>query len=965
MKSSLDRFNIKLFVAVSVSLTCLLFYFSAGYYHNISRELKITELSEQIDKELKGVRLASDIASFWAKKLNRYFNNESDPQPLFDKLATEFEIFHLKPEFIVFDQNSKVFRTSFDQKHSSDWEKAAHILKNFKLKNNFNDLILLELHAYVIPEEEFIFLRKLFGNLFFPIETIFNSSLRLVEFNSQARFLWLNFDEHKGAICFFSSSDLTPEKCVQSELERLNKTAAGKINYKIKNGTADFSKKFVIDQHSMMIEKQLDSNRYVCAEAILDKAAPTGNLIRMRGLIVLMVFFMTMMIYPTAEKLLAAKASCLNIRRKFILIFLILNILPALPLAFMIRDFLNDSENALFEEIRRKGLTILRNIDDLLLAEKTRQIESVEKGYAELLPRFISHGIRMEDIDRFEQAQNPKPWTVFLAASSSASIFTPTGIVENHSLVIKRPALEEFANKWHGNAKGLDKMYSDFTDRAHAIGLLLRMVMAHVSGESLGAGEDLKTEVFFEEIGLNPLKLVQKLYEANNQIVEFGMGTTRANHYLKFLSAHDPAKFDFGIFYTFDESEVQRKYLNNGYSDFNRNLNGFRIGAILELESDRSCWPANLLNNQETVELINRLSPNSTSDSQIIEIDNQKFIAQALIGETSHDLRFLSFYPVARIKERIHDKYTPVFWLWISITLISFWFSLFLSRTISEPVKELKRGVSALGNRDFAVTLPDLGDNEFGHLGRVFNQTLNDLEELQIAGFVQEKLLPQMTESMHHGQIRIYGKTVSLNDLGGDYFDIIKHQDLIGIVIGDVAGHGVAASLIMAFVKACIIKLEKLYARPLELVNRLNLLFRKTRNKKQRKFMSFQYLLFKKDANFEYVNAGHCFPILVDSVTKTATPLKMIGSPLGATSKDIKEVQNHRLNAGQALILYSDGYYETGELGFERFCDILVESYQFDPKDYFAAINNNIRAHLNHVAENDDKTLIVVSSVSA
>ncbi|EKD80986.1 MAG: hypothetical protein ACD_39C02057G0001 [uncultured bacterium] len=218
---------------------------------------------------------------------------------------------------------------------------------------------------------------------------------------------------------------------------------------------------------------------------------------------------------------------------------------------------------------------------------------------------------------------------------------------------------------------------------------------------------------------------------------------------------------------------------------------------------------------------------------------------------------------------------------------------------------------------------------------------------------------------MNHGQIRIYGKTVSLNDLGGDYFDIIKHQDLIGIVIGDVAGHGVAASLIMAFVKACIIKLEKLYARPLELVNRLNLLFRKTRNKKQRKFMSFQYLLFKKDANFEYVNAGHCFPILVDSVTKTAIPLKMIGSPLGTTSKDIKEVQNHRLNAGQALILYSDGYYETGELGFERFCDILVESYQFDPKDYFAAINNNIRAYLNHVVENDDKTLIVVSIVSA
>jgi sigma-B regulation protein RsbU (phosphoserine phosphatase) len=235
------------------------------------------------------------------------------------------------------------------------------------------------------------------------------------------------------------------------------------------------------------------------------------------------------------------------------------------------------------------------------------------------------------------------------------------------------------------------------------------------------------------------------------------------------------------------------------------------------------------------------------------------------------------------------------------------------------------------------------------------------MEELQVASLVQDKLIPQLTEPLHYNQLQIFGKTESLNDLGGDYFDLLEiDQRQLAIVLGDVAGHGVGASLIMAYVKSAILQLKELWRSPLKLVNRLNWLLRKTKNKKQKKFMTFQCIVFNSDDNaFEYVNAGHCYPIIVDANSNSTTFCEMINPPLGTSKTEIESSQSYSLESGQALVLYSDGFYETGNIGLEGFKKILLESFNNNPQIFYENVCSKLKRFCNESA-NDDMTLVIV-----
>ncbi len=87
----------------------------------------------------------------------------------------------------------------------------------------------------------------------------------------------------------------------------------------------------------------------------------------------------------------------------------------------------------------------------------------------------------------------------------------------------------------------------------------------------------------------------------------------------------------------------------------------------------------------------------------------------------------------------------------------------------------------------------------------------------------------------------------------------------------------------------------------------------------------------------------------------------MINSPLGTSAKLFKEEHSYQLQPGQSVILYSDGYYEVGDLGFEPFCEILKETWDNDPQKYYQNIEQRISAIIGSCEETDDKTLIIIS----
>jgi len=696
----------------------------------------------------------------------------------------------------------------------------------------------------------------------------------------------------------------------------------------------------------MVLRAQLSHSSYAQAVADLDLIFPKDNLFHYRGLILITWLFFWITFYPVFSTRIKLDQLRIGIRNKFLLFFLISSILPAIPLSFFVRDYLHEFRETLIDSVSREGIKFLRYIDEQSILEKTQRIKMINDGIAELVPNLKQNGMQVGPLDSLRKILSPVSAALFVVASSSPRVFGKAGISCN-GILEEKIAHEETRTE-------------DYISQSNAVGWILRSVIANANGVSMEKKDQLKLEVFFETIGMSePEVFIQKFYQDLEKIWEFGFGSFAYPCYVKFLSFSDKGKFDYGLLFAFDEPSLQEKYINGSYVDFNRNLGEYRLSAAHRLGRT---WPENIMENPQFRTVFNSISPVNTSLNKLMSINGEEYLVQALQGNKSDFLKLVSLYPISRIDEQVNSKFRFLFWLWLASSLMSAGFSIFLARTISEPVKVLTKGVIAMGNRDFSQRLPDLGSDEFGHLGRVFNQTLADLEELQVAGFVQEKLLYQMEMPLKKGSVQIYGKTLSLNDLGGDYFDIVETENKTGILVGDVAGHGVAASLIMAFVKVSVINNETLYDQPAVFLNRLNSLFRATRSKKQRKFMSFQYILFTQDGNFSYINAGHCFPILVDTKKQTTTFLKMINSPLGTTSKEFTEVQHHLLEPGQAVVLYSDGYYEAGDLGIEKFQELLLQSYSQDPQQFYSQFKTAFNQALKNPELNDDMTLVIITA---
>lgn len=948
-----------------VSASSFLFFISACYFEKAIIIEKTDRLADQAETAIILLKQAANANSFLASKLVQIFIESDSAASLRKNLEKVTDKYKLKPNLVIYGENGGIYSTNIQMNDADEWQRAGVILNNFCSVKNYDLSFLSNTQEMEISDADYLLLRRLLGNLFFPRNIYLNTNreaprLLMNEFSSTAMYSWLNFDKKKGLIYLIDKQDFAVEKLVAAEINELNQDGNFQGHYQIKSGKADFSQRFFYcDKAEIRLERQLFPNHFISVSFPIWEKNLAQLIIRNRGLILLIYFFLALTLYTGFETMFSKHRTSLGILKKFLLLYLFTSILPALPALIFVHDYIQQYKKSLFHDIERKSLMFLQQIDEQLILEEADYLAAIKEKSELLTSSLKRNGIKSGFIEEFENTLNPPPWATFVVASSANDFFANGPVMKNGLLSEKGLKFENIISKSGLSTHACNHLLNNAINRGQAIALTFQALMATLNNFKLSQRDQLRLEMFFEWTGtIEPTSLIQGFFESLDGFYKIGSHYIEYKNFIRLYSVSDSATYDYGLLLTIDEASIQKKYIENNFLNFNRNFTGLTIAV---LHRHNIMWPEQLNTDSEIIAFFNQLSSISTFESKIINYSGQKWFAQALKGDKASFLKFVSLYPVASINEKAFAKMHLLGGIFAVINLIGLWFILSLAKNITKPIKELKYGVDALRSRNFRVRLPDLGKNEFGHLGKLFNQTLQDLEELQTAGFVQEKLLPQMIEAQQHGPISIFGKTISLNDLGGDYFDILNLQNNTGILIGDVAGHGVAASMIMAFVKACVISLERLYLQPNDFLNTLNRLFHLTRNKKQRKFMSLQYVLFDAEASFIFVNAGHCFPILYNASSKKTCFLELVNSPLGASTKEIKTFQKHVLEENQALIFYSDGYYETGDLGVDTFCQIVSESYSADAKEFYDNINNKIQARLGNVIENDDKTLIVVT----
>uniref|UniRef100_Q020R1 Serine phosphatase n=1 Tax=Solibacter usitatus (strain Ellin6076) TaxID=234267 RepID=Q020R1_SOLUE len=178
-------------------------------------------------------------------------------------------------------------------------------------------------------------------------------------------------------------------------------------------------------------------------------------------------------------------------------------------------------------------------------------------------------------------------------------------------------------------------------------------------------------------------------------------------------------------------------------------------------------------------------------------------------------------------------------------------------------------------------------------------------QDLDLATQIQSKLLPPRDLALDHWETQYRYQPVGA--VGGDYCELIILGDgkSLFFAVGDVAGKGVAASLLMTHLSAIFRSLLSLDLSLADLVARANRLFCESTAPAH-----YATLVCGRATplGIELCSAGHCPPLVV---RRDATErLDSTGLPLGLFCGGQYAVRNINLDDGESLVLYSDGITE-------------------------------------------------------
>jgi len=235
-------------------------------------------------------------------------------------------------------------------------------------------------------------------------------------------------------------------------------------------------------------------------------------------------------------------------------------------------------------------------------------------------------------------------------------------------------------------------------------------------------------------------------------------------------------------------------------------------------------------------------------------------------------------------------------------------------------------------------------------------------QELAKAREIQEGLLPKKIPQVRG--LEVAGAWQPARVVGGDYYDVLKFSERkIGICIGDVVGKGISAALLMANLQASFRAFAGEGVSPGTLCQKLNGVI--CNNIAADKFVTFCYCTIDaEEGRLVYTSAGHCPPLLLRA-SGAVVSLKEGGTPLGIMSGRIYVDTEAHLEAGDRLVLYTDGLTEAmdadeQEFGEARLVELGTRNIALGAAELLTIIRKGVSAFSGGSFQ-DDFTLVVVA----
>lgn len=269
-------------------------------------------------------------------------------------------------------------------------------------------------------------------------------------------------------------------------------------------------------------------------------------------------------------------------------------------------------------------------------------------------------------------------------------------------------------------------------------------------------------------------------------------------------------------------------------------------------------------------------------------------------------------------------------------------------------------GVAAMmTKREVTYTYEDLAP----HVKRIVERE-RVKAEIDAANRIQAALLPIDAPQLAGASFASHYRAAT--EIGGDYFDFLTMPSgEIGIAFGDVSGHGLTSGIVMAMAKSALLVQVGYDASPRAVMNVLNDIVMKTAPK--RILMTFFFGLLDPDTQtLRFSSAGHLDPYVYRAATRRLEALSSWGFPLGVKRREPFTEHSVDFDAGDRLILYSDGLIEAIDddgdpFGFDRFEKTILSCGHMHAEDIKKTLLNSVRKFTRNRPPEDDQTLVVVS----
>ncbi len=316
--------------------------------------------------------------------------------------------------------------------------------------------------------------------------------------------------------------------------------------------------------------------------------------------------------------------------------------------------------------------------------------------------------------------------------------------------------------------------------------------------------------------------------------------------------------------------------------------------------------------------------------------------------------------------------------LFVLVELVSVVIGIRLTRTITGAVHRLYDGTQRVAEGDFSHRIKVTGSDQLAELSRSFNRMTEQVEhllvvskekerlqsELEIAREVQARLFPRRAPESR--TLRIRGVCNPARLVSGDYFDYEALRDSrIALALGDVAGKGISAALLMASLQSSLraqLQDPEAAVSPSKVVSRINVQLHASTAPE--KFATFCFGVFDEtQGKLAYTNAGHLPPMLIRG--QKVQRLEVSGTVVGAFPFAKYEESCVQLESGDLLAFFTDGISEPenvyGEMfGEDRLAEMLVQNAHRSEEEIISTVLDSVQMWSGSGELQDDMTLLLV-----